>query len=83
MNVEWECLGCVKLENDEEIVMLRSGRIVCRTCRPARIESHAHAILALPDDMIVPALMDLADRTSRSYAEEVRALMVDLWKNRN
>ena len=83
MAIEWECLGCVKLERDEELVMLRNGRIVCRTCRPARIESHAHAILALPDDHIVPALHELADRTSRSYAEEVRALMVDLWKNRN
>ena len=83
MGIEWECLGCVKLERDEELVMLRNGRIVCRTCRPARIESHAHAILALPDDHIVPALMDLADRTSRTYAEEVRSLMVDLWKKRN
>jgi len=83
MGIEWECLGCVKLERDEELVMLRNGRIVCRTCRPARIESHAHAILALPDDHIVPALMELADRTSRTYAEEVRSLMVDLWKKRN
>lgn len=27
-----ECLGCVKLENDDACVTLADGRIVCVTC---------------------------------------------------
>jgi hypothetical protein len=84
MTVEWECLGCTKLNDDTQIVMLSTGKIVCNTCRPAQIERDAQTILSLasaPD--IVPALHHLAFMKGRDYAEEVRMLMLKLWRTRN
>jgi hypothetical protein len=84
MTVEWECLGCQKMEDDSQLVMLHNGRTVCITCRPALIEKDAHSILSLPSAAdIVPALHHLADLKGRPYAEETRLLMVKLWRNRN
>ena len=84
MTVEYECLGCTKLEDDTQIVMLHNGKIVCITCRPALIERDAHSILSLPSPAeIVPALHYLASIKGRPYAEDVRTLMVKLWRTRN
>lgn len=82
--VEWECLGCQKMEDDSQIVMLHNGKIVCVTCRPAQIERDAQTILSLPSSAdIVPALHHLASIKGRPYAEDVRTLMVKLWRTRN
>ena len=84
MTIEWECLGCARLDDDTQIVMLHTGQIVCITCRPAQIERDAHAILSLPSAPdIVPALHQLAFIKGRPYAEEVRSLMIKLWRTRN
>jgi hypothetical protein len=84
MTIEWECLGCTKLDDNTQIVMLHTGQIVCNTCRPAQIERDAQTILSLASPAeIVPALHHLAYIKGRPYAEEVRALMLKLWRTRN
>lgn len=74
------CLGCQKMENEQQCVTLHDGRVVCSSCYDWLIECEAKGLLALPLNARRQALA--AREKQRGDIEQLKAVMTSICKKR-
>lgn len=75
-----ECLGCQRLENNDQCVTLASGTVVCTYCPAWLIETEARELLAMPKAKRIEELRKR--ELKRGNVDELKKAMTDIFNKR-
>lgn len=77
------CQGCNALEEQETLVTLRNGRVVCNTCPDWMHECEARHLLVMDNASRIEQLEVIAKKRGKPAMESLRATMAEIYRGQS